>query len=140
VQVTPTACVLESNDTYTQDLNTYDSSCLCEERSEGSGEGLTGAGYTCYYEAGVQEEVASSAIWRTYIVLCELFMRFLPCLILTGLTIFMARDFHVSLRRRRKLMATVFTISGNTIFPPDFDRVATSNTERGKEKKVRFPL
>jgi len=105
--VTPTKCVLEAN-------STSESPCSCEEHRDHAEEG-----YTCFYDKGVQRGVAESEVWRTYIVLCELLMRLIPCATLAFLTTAMARDFHVSLRRRRKLMASVFTISGSSIFPAE---------------------
>ncbi len=47
--------------------------------------------YTCYYETQPLAGVATSPIWKTYVVLCELMMRILPCVLLVVLTFLMIR-------------------------------------------------
>ncbi len=62
--------------------------CICEGGDDGEGDGDD---VTCYYETSVDESVAESAPWRTYVVLCELMMRILPCCLLVVLNFLMVR-------------------------------------------------
>ena len=59
--------------------------CICDEGEE------EGDDVFCYYETSVDESVAASAPWKTYVVLCELFMRIFPCCLLVTLNFLMVR-------------------------------------------------
>ena len=95
---------------------------------------------TCYYESSVSGNVGESPMWLAYVVLCELAMRVLPCLLLVALNFLMVRDFNVSMRRRKKLKAAVFTVSRSSIFervdPAVRGMTVTHEEEEEEETKV----
>ena len=94
---------------------------------------------TCYYESSVSGNVGESPMWLAYVVLCELAMRVLPCLLLVVLNFLMVRDFNVSMRRRKKLKAAVFTVSRSSIFErvdPAVRGMTVTKEEEEEEAKV----
>ena len=57
----------------------------------------------CVY--GLEEVLArtQTSIWKIYVILCEILVRFGPCVLLIVLNLMMMRDFHKSHNRRISL-------------------------------------
>ncbi len=146
-EVVPSGCSAEGRGV---DDVTEGQECDCVgERGRSGGDDDDGDHTTCYYESSVSGNVGESPMWLAYVVLCELAMRVLPCLLLVALNFLMVRDFNVSMRRRKKLKAAVFTVSRSSIFervdPAVRGMTVTKEEEeeetkvpRRKTKKLRF--
>ena len=147
-EVVPSGCSAEGRDV---DDVTEGQECGCVgERGRSGGEDDDDGDHTtCYYESSVSGNVGESPMWLAYVVLCELAMRVLPCMLLVALNFLMVRDFNVSMRRRKKLKAAVFTVSKSSIFervdPAVRGMTVTKEEEeeetkvpRRKTKKLRF--
>ncbi len=137
-EVVPSGCSEEERGV---DDVTEGQECDCVgERGRSGGDDDDGDHTTCYYESSVSGNVGESPMWLAYVVLCELAMRVLPCLLLVALNFLMVRDFNVSMRRRKKLKAAVFTVSRSSIFervdPAVRGMTVTKEEEEEEETKV----
>ena len=88
------------------------SACVCE-RAHYS---VTNEDYVCVYDNAEIYPMTHSAIWITYLTLSELFVKVIPSFLLVVLNVWMIQDFNASIRRRRKLKASCFTISKSELF------------------------
>ena len=59
--------------------------------------------YMCVYELEEVLARTQSSIWKTYVILCEILVRFGPCVLLIVLNLLMIRDFYKSHKRRASL-------------------------------------
>ena len=59
----------------------------------------------CFYEAVIHKGLSESIIWKTYIVLCQLLIRFIPAVLLIILNILIIKAFNLSLDRKKKLLS-----------------------------------
>ncbi len=136
-EVVPSGCSAEGRDV---DDVTEGPECDCVGERGRSGGDDDDDHTTCYYESSVSGNVGESPMWLAYVVLCELAMRVLPCLLLVALNFLMVRDFNVSMRRRKKLKAAVFTVSRSSIFervdPAVRGMTVTKEEEEEEETKV----
>ena len=57
----------------------------------------------CVYELEEVLARTQTSIWKVYVILCEILVRFGPCVLLIVLNLMMMRDFHKSHNRRISL-------------------------------------
>ena len=57
----------------------------------------------CVYELEEVLARTQTSIWKIYVILCEILVRFGPCVLLIVLNLMMMRDFHKSHNRRISL-------------------------------------
>ena len=57
----------------------------------------------CVYELEEVLARTQTSIWKIYVILCEILVRFGPCVLLIVLNLLMMRDFHKSHNRRISL-------------------------------------
>ncbi|XP_059083889.1 probable G-protein coupled receptor B0563.6 [Tigriopus californicus] len=119
---------------------TFSPLCKCEKSQDENG------GFTCVYIGEEVESVTESAVWITYVVLIEIMMRIGPCVLLVTLNIRMIQDFNESLRRRRQLMASCFSVTSSALFPmiegdgedPENPETSSSLFSMKIPKRVRY--
>ena len=58
----------------------------------------------CNYTSVTYKGLNESMLWITYVILCQLLIRFLPAILLITLNVFIIRGFNSSLVRKKKLL------------------------------------
>lgn len=119
---------------------TFSPLCKCEKSHDENG------GFTCVYIGEEVESITESTVWITYVVLTEIMMRIGPCILLVTLNIRMIQDFNESLRRRRQLMASCFSVTSSALFPmierdgedPENPETSTSLFSMKIPKRARY--
>ena len=58
----------------------------------------------CNYTAVIHQGLYESSLWKTYVILCQLLIRFVPAILLITLNVLIIKGFNSSLNRKKKLL------------------------------------
>ena len=58
----------------------------------------------CNYTAVIHKGLYESPLWNTYVILCQLLIRFVPAILLVILNVLIIKGFNSSLNRKKKLL------------------------------------
>ena len=119
--------------------------------------------YYCVYELEERLARTETMIWKVYVVLCEIMVRFGPCTLLIILNLLMIKNFHkshvrrmsmrtslvrpgISMSRKRKITASSYLESCGEDFEEPYDTLprhmptTTISSISVTEEKSRAPL